>query len=230
MTTAGRVLAALFVLGLTARSGKASAAELSATASLVSDYRYRGLSLSAGKPALQGSLDADLANGFHTGIWASSIREDGKTRAELDLSFGKDIELGRQLSLDLSTTLYAYPSRPNESYGEASASLALERGPITGKLGLSYAPPQRALRLEGGATHGNSYYFLAAEWNVPVRKVKMTAALGYERGPFDAARGGGKWDWSLGVEKAGRHARIGLAIVASSVEHPAAVGTLAFEL
>ena len=40
----------------------------------VSDYRYRGISQSARKPALQGGIDYSHGSGFYLGAWASTIR------------------------------------------------------------------------------------------------------------------------------------------------------------
>ena len=48
-------------------------APLSFNLSLTSDYRYRGISQSRVKPALQGGADYAFANGFYIGSWASTI-------------------------------------------------------------------------------------------------------------------------------------------------------------
>ena len=40
----------------------------------VSDYRYRGISQTRLKPALQGGIDYAAANGFYVGTWASTIK------------------------------------------------------------------------------------------------------------------------------------------------------------
>jgi hypothetical protein len=47
---------------------------LSFNASLTSDYRYRGISQSRLKPALQGGVDYALPAGFYIGAWASTIK------------------------------------------------------------------------------------------------------------------------------------------------------------
>jgi uncharacterized protein (TIGR02001 family) len=49
-------------------------AQTSGTVSLVSDYRYRGVSLSDGKPAAQLGLAYDDASGWYAGVFASTIR------------------------------------------------------------------------------------------------------------------------------------------------------------
>src|SRR4051812_1300491 len=55
-------------------SSTAHAADgLQATVAATSDYVYRGISQSAGKRALQGSLSAWSATGMYAGVWASEI-------------------------------------------------------------------------------------------------------------------------------------------------------------
>ena len=46
--------------------------DITATATVVSDYRFRGVSLSDRDPAVQGSVDITY-RGFYAGAWASSI-------------------------------------------------------------------------------------------------------------------------------------------------------------
>ena len=50
----------------------AAHAEFSATITGVTDYNFRGISLSANDPALQGSLDWGFDNGIYVGAWASN--------------------------------------------------------------------------------------------------------------------------------------------------------------
>jgi len=203
----------------------ANAADLSGEVGVVSDYRYRGLSLSEGKPALQATLDADLGKGAYASLWFSTIREEGNTHAELEADIGKEFELASNVTLDLSATYYAYPSSPHDSYAEGSAILSATCGALTGKAGASFAPAQRALENVQGIRHGNAYYFLGAEYALPKMPVKLTAQAGYERGPFDEAQQGGKWDWSLGAEGEMHGIRLGVTYVASDVAGARMVGS-----
>lgn len=60
--------------------------------SLVSDYRFRGISQTMRRPAIQGGFDYSHANGFYSGAWASNV--DGtnhfynNTSMELDVYGG----------------------------------------------------------------------------------------------------------------------------------------------
>jgi uncharacterized protein (TIGR02001 family) len=49
-------------------------AQFSGTVSAVSDYRYRGITLSDKKPALQGGLNYDGADGWYAGAFGSTVR------------------------------------------------------------------------------------------------------------------------------------------------------------
>jgi len=51
-----------------------ASAQFSGTLSVVSDYRYRGITLSDEKPALQGGLNYDGADGWYAGAFGSTVR------------------------------------------------------------------------------------------------------------------------------------------------------------
>ena len=48
-----------------------------ANVTVVNDYRYRGISQSNFKPAIQGGFDYAHDSGFYVGNWNSSISADG---------------------------------------------------------------------------------------------------------------------------------------------------------
>ena len=101
------------------------------------DYRYRGISQTRLKPAVQGGVD--YSNGpFYLGAWASNIKWiadiGGGADVELDLYGGVKGELAKGLSYDIGVLAYQYPGHnlalsPNtlELYG------ALTYGPVTAK-------------------------------------------------------------------------------------------------
>jgi uncharacterized protein (TIGR02001 family) len=110
-------------------------AEMSFNVGGVSDYRYRGISQSRLKPALQGGADYSLS-GFYVGTWASTIKwiKDGGGDAdvEVDIYGGYKGEISKALSYDVGLLTYQYPGHklatsPNtlEVYG------ALTSGPWT---------------------------------------------------------------------------------------------------
>lgn len=189
-------------------ASSAAAVDLSADAGVVSDYRFRGLSLSRDHPALQGSVTVEQS-GFYGQLWGSTLGNGSDV--EVDLSGGYDAELSDHLDLDLSANLYTYPTTHDASYVETTAIATYSRGPVSAKLGLSYVPLQ-------GSTHANTYIFTQASYDVPKSLVSLNAALGYERGWFDEVEHGGKWDWSLGTEVALKPAKLCLTYVGSNAD------------
>lgn len=114
-----------------------SYADVAFNAGVVTDYRYRGISQSRLKPALQGG--ADYSNGgFYLGTWASTIKwvkdGGGDGSLELDIYGGYKGELAKDLGFDVGVLTYVYPSNKlpvsantTEIYG------ALTFGPATAK-------------------------------------------------------------------------------------------------
>jgi uncharacterized protein (TIGR02001 family) len=89
--------------------------EVSFNAAVTTDYRYRGLSQSRVKPALQGGVDyVNNPSGFYAGAWASTIKwtKDlgGDGSVELDVYGGKRGEIVSGVSYDVGVLGYVYPS------------------------------------------------------------------------------------------------------------------------
>ena len=189
-------------------ASSAAAADLSADAGIVSDYRFRGLPLSLNHPALQGSVTVEQS-GFYGQLWGSTLGHGSDV--EVDLSGGYDADLSDHLDLDVSANLYTYPTTHDASYVETTAIATYSRGPASAKLGLSYVPPQ-------GSTRANTSVFTQASYEVPKSPVSLTASLGYERGWFDEVEHGGKWDWSLGTEVALKPTRLCLTYIGSNAD------------
>jgi uncharacterized protein (TIGR02001 family) len=86
---------------------------LSFNAGVVTDYRYRGISQTRLKPAVQGGLDFAHKSGFYLGAWASTIKwieDSGATdgKVELDLYGGYKGELAKGLAYDVGVLRYEY--------------------------------------------------------------------------------------------------------------------------
>lgn len=92
-------------------------AEVSGYVGASSDYRFRGVSQSAGKPALQAGIDYSADNGFFAGAWASTIDFDKGLGAddatgadvELDVFAGYAGSLGDNIEYDFTIYQYLYP-------------------------------------------------------------------------------------------------------------------------
>jgi uncharacterized protein (TIGR02001 family) len=197
----------------------AVAADVSGEVGAVSDYRYRGVSLSHGLPAVQGSVTVEHASGLYGEVWASTLERPGDpTDSEADFTAGFSKDLAAALNVDLSGTFFAYPSAGSDNYFEATALATATRGAASGSIGFSYIPRQRATRDDNGASHDNAYLSGALDYKIAKTPVTLKSGIGYERGAFDEVARGGKWDWTLGAEAEFKRARLGLAYVGSNAD------------
>lgn len=130
----------------------------------VTEYRYRGISQSRLKPALQGGIDYADPSGFYVGTWASTIKwikdiPGGDGQVEIDLYGGYKTEIAKGLTLDVGGLYYLYPSNKLKSVsGFANANTfevygALSFGPVTAKYSHS------TTNLFGNVNSKNSSYF-----------------------------------------------------------------------
>jgi uncharacterized protein (TIGR02001 family) len=110
-TPAGLLLAAATLLG-SAVPGVASADTLTANVAVTTDYRFRGVSQSFRRPALQGGVDYGHDSGLYIGTWASTVDDDFLTDTrgvELDVYGGYKFPLGKDWLLDVGVLQYLYP-------------------------------------------------------------------------------------------------------------------------
>ena len=80
---------------------------------VVTDYRYRGISQSRLKPALQGGVDYSNPNGVYLGTWLSTIKwtkdAGGGGDVEWDLYGGYKGEIVKDVAYDVGGLYYFYP-------------------------------------------------------------------------------------------------------------------------
>ena len=175
------VLTALAALtALPTLSHAEDASPLTFNVGVTSDYRYRGISQSRLKPAVQGGLDYALPGGFYIGTWASSIKwikdAGGKADAEVDLYGGYKGEIAKDVAFDVGFLRYQYPrnrlatsANTNEIYG------AVTFGPATVKYSHSVT------NLFGFAKSKNSGYLdVSASFDVG-GGVMLAPHLGYQK-------------------------------------------------
>ena len=168
----------------------------------VTDYRFRGLSLSGGDFAVQGTINLNHSSGFYIGTWASSLEDSavfGST--EVDIYGGWTGPLGGGITADVGVLYYAYPNGHlgDAEYFEPYASLTAAIGPATATLGVAYAPSQDAL-----GNDDNVYVFTDLGAGIPNTPISVSAHLGYADGVQspDLLTGkgtGGGFDYSVGA-------------------------------
>jgi uncharacterized protein (TIGR02001 family) len=164
------------------------AVDLSANIGIVSDYRFRGLSLSDRGPALQGGVDLEAEMGLFAGAWASTIADYGGARVEVDLYAGYKRSLA---GFDVTATAnaYFYPGAADVDYMELRLEAERRIGPVTLGAEAAVVPRQRNI--------GTANLYLGASARVEIPGATgLTAGVrgGREQGFYD-----GKWDWELGL-------------------------------
>ncbi|WP_286239089.1 TorF family putative porin [Neptuniibacter halophilus] len=132
-----------------------NAAEVSGTISFTNDYRFRGVSQTAGDAAVQGSLDVEFENGVYAGIWGSNVDFDDDANLEIDYYVGYWGEINDDWSYDISLNYYTYPGydAADGDYAEIIAGL------YYGDLGLTYA------YADDNFNAGESAHYLAIDYS-----------------------------------------------------------------
>jgi uncharacterized protein (TIGR02001 family) len=110
------------LLAFTSLLGSASAAlaqgtgtrAITATAGATSDFVFRGLSYTRGKPAGLASFDIELPSSVYFGGFVSSADPNpgSSPKVEMDFWLGKAFRIGDSFSADVRLTHYMYPDDP----------------------------------------------------------------------------------------------------------------------
>jgi uncharacterized protein (TIGR02001 family) len=111
-------------------------AQVSGSATLVSDYRFRGVSLSDGRPAAQLGVAWERDDGWYAGAFASSTRLYGRAGTQLLGYLGYARRLRGDLSWEAGAEYAAFSSYSRDNYPEVYFGLATDR--LGGRL--YYAP------------------------------------------------------------------------------------------
>lgn len=182
---------------------------VSANLTVVSDYRFRGLSLSNRDPAAQATFEVEHKSGFYGGFWGSTIKNMTNANVEADLYAGWRGNAGG-LDFDVGAVGYFYPNQDDVDYFELTASVSYSLGPALVELGAAIAPKQSNI---GG---DSLYAYAEASVGVPNTPMSLTAHAGREAGALEGPDGA-KWDWSLGAEVVVDRFTLGLTYVDTNV-------------
>ena len=155
---------------------------------LVSDYRFRGIDQTWGKPAVQGGADLAFASGFYAGTWASNVSGNSYPGGslELDLYAGYNGKIGDDLGYTLGGYGYVYPGAnfdksacpsaaypapctlPSQSLNTFELNAGVSWRWISYKLSVSTGDYFGANASTGysGHTSGTLYHDLSATWAI----------------------------------------------------------------
>jgi len=196
----------------------ASAFSLSANAALVTDYRFRGLSLSDKDMAFQGGFDVSHESGFYVGTWGSSIENYAGSELELDIYAGYASQIG-DLSTDIGVLAYTYPGSSDTYYVELYGSIGgTIQETVSWTAGAAYVWDQDNV---GGTD--NIYLYLDGSMPLGETPFSLAGHVAYEDGAF----GNDKWDWNLGVSYAFEQYSLSVSYVDTNVSGIGSAGVVA---
>jgi uncharacterized protein (TIGR02001 family) len=189
----------------------ASAAELgggfsiSGGATLVSDYRFRGISQTNKNFAIQGGMTLSHTSGFYISTWGSSIDDyvAGGSDQEIDFIAGYKHDFGGTV-LDVGVLYYYYPGAESivpgldTDFFEPYVSVAHTFGPVTAKVTANYAPKQSALDYGFGKEDG---FYLAGDLSaaIPGTPISVSGHIGHSFSRNVITFGDKYTDWNVGA-------------------------------
>jgi len=218
----------LFATAAFAQTAPAAAPEapeaspITANVTVVNDYRYRGLTQSNFKPAIQGGFDYAHESGFYIGNWNSSISwigdayglnggnsgkgsTIGQVSAPIEMDFYAGIKkelIGEGFASDLGVLQYYYPNSgiPNTNGAYANPNTTelyvaqnFTFGPVTGFAKFSYA----VTPLFGNINSSGSYYpDLTMNYDTGFWGLALNGHVGYQYVAGNQPKGTTTWNSS----------------------------------
>lgn len=104
-------LAASFASGIASAQQAAAPSPVTGNMTLVSEYRFRGIDQTAGKPAIQGGFDYSHSSGVYLGNWNSNVSQGaGYPGGSIEMDFyGGYKKAFGDIGLDVGAIYYYYP-------------------------------------------------------------------------------------------------------------------------
>lgn len=168
------------------------AAELSSTVGFTNDYRFHGISQTAGDAALQGSIDLSFENGVYAGIWGSNVDFGDDANLEIDYYLGYTGNLNDEVSYDATLYYFQYP-------GYEAADIDY----FEVDLGLHYKGFSLLYALSNDYVNSSeSAQYVSVDYTHPITEgVDLNLHAGYSHGDYwDGVRDFNKYkDYSIGL-------------------------------
>lgn len=187
---------------------------ISGGVTVVSDYRFRGVSLSSEKPTVQGTVTVTHKSGLYAGVWASGLASGTPYgRTEIDIYGGWSGSVAG-LTLDTNVTQYTYPNQTGTvpvDYIEVLGSVAKDLGPVNAKIGVGFVPKQ-----SGYGDTSNFYIYNDYAVGIPSTPFTLKAHGGYTKGDFNADPK--SFDYSIGVDASWKALTLGVSYVNTTVK------------
>ena len=180
-------------------SQDASAAGWGGSLGVASDYVFRGVTQSDGKPSAQGDVHYHAAAGWFAGLWAASVERSSSrgTTAELNAYLGYSLPLADAWNATVSAVHYDYPwNKPHQrySYDEVVGTVAYaDRLFLT-----AAASPDTSVGTTYGVSERRAAYSYDLAFHAPLfQALSANGGIGY----YDLHRlvNAGYIYWSIGL-------------------------------
>ena len=167
---------------------------ITGSAAIVSQYRFRGLTQSDNKPAVQASFTVTDKSGFYLATWGSSATAGNSPinigGTEIDVYGGYTHALGKSgFTVDGGVYGYIYPGATAGNYFEVYGDLTKAYGPLGVKVGLNWAPAQHVFNFNfSSPTRYNMYEYAEFTLTPPISgfsAVTLHSHVGHTGGGFD---------------------------------------------
>lgn len=153
---------------------------ITGTATGTSDYVFRNISQTRGRPAIQGSLELSHESGFYVGAFASNVAfPNTNARQEVDAIAGFRYTVDG-FTADIGGVYYSYPgysAQPSQydlAFGEAILKLKYELEPVTFVGTAAWSP-------DFFGSSGNGYWLeTGIDWKTPVLDIVLSGRIGYQ--------------------------------------------------
>jgi len=187
--------------------------EISGNFALTSDYRFRGVSQSNKKPAIQGGIDFTHNSGFYVGNWNSSVSEWASplgSGIESDLYAGYSTELG-PLGIDAGLIYYYYANAKTgptatdtfNPFNTREIYIGISYGPVSFKTSRTMSERYFGLGKNNDVNlttdaKGSMYYDVSLEQPLS-EKITFTAHAGMLKLANKTATTKSIYDYSVGI-------------------------------
>jgi uncharacterized protein (TIGR02001 family) len=202
-----------------AEAEEANPFTISGSATVVSDYRFRGISQTDRRFAVQAGVTVTHESGVYAGIWGSSVDKyvAAGSDQEIDFILGLKRSFGAT-TVDGGVIYYYYPGAEqlfpgyDSDFYEPYISVAHNFGAVTAKVSAAYAPEQNALSI-GSGREDNLYVAGDLSGSIPGLPLTLSAHLGRSFGPSYLTIGKSYTDWNVGAAYTWKALTFGLSYV-----------------
>lgn len=199
-----------------AQAAEESPHSVTGNVGFASDYRFRGVSQTYKKPAIQGGFDYSHKSGVYLGTWASNVESGELAGSNLEWDFygGYNWPVNDDLSVNVGGLYYYYPGKDKPFYGFDPNTFELYAGATWKWFNLKYSHTTTKLF---GITDSEGSGYLEANVNVPLpADVSMT--LHYAKQYVDGTGNEDYSDWKIGFSKELLGFNVGLAYVDTNIK------------